>query len=254
VFFYNTYYALSKEYFGGISVPFRTFCINLDKDKSRYTTLQKSYDNSDLKQIILERYPAIVGKSIDVHKWLPPKTLNEYYKIQQRGYRTHHYQLTPGAVGCFLSHYYLAKQLVNDNTVDTYLILEDDIKMKSDASSIMNYSIQNAPTDWDIILFYTHRNKGMKIGTRFTQTTAFWGLGTYVINKKGAQKIIDEIEQQPIDGQIDSYLSRMSQQGKLHIYTNNVSMSENVGVDTNIQIKLQPVSGLNPFEYTGFIV
>lgn len=260
----------------GSSQP-RTFCINLDKDSHRYEKLQRSYYASDLKHIQLERYSAILGATVNIEQWLSPSAINEFYAVKKNGYRTHHYQLTTGAVGCFLSHYYLAKQLLDDSSTDTYLILEDDVQLLPSAYTIMTRELEHAPADWDLIAFYYHRVIGEPAGAhssgsmtdkdlhpspkgadlnlhRFKRVDGFWGMGTYLLNKKGAKKIVDEVEQNKIDGQIDAYLSRMSQQNKIMLYASNIHISKNVGRDTNIQIEINPISGMNPFEYKGFLV
>ena len=260
----------------GSSQP-RTFCINLDKDSHRYEKLQRSYYASDLKHIQLERYSAILGATVNIEQWLSPCAINEFYAVKKNGYRTHHYQLTTGAVGCFLSHYYLAKQLLDDSSTDTYLILEDDVQLLPSAYTIMTRELEHAPADWDLIAFYYHRvigepadshssgsmtdkdlhpsPKGADLNLhRFKRVDGFWGMGTYLLNKKGARKIVDEVEQNKIDGQIDAYLSRMSQQNKIRLYASNIHISKNVGRDTNIQIEINPISGMNPFEYKGFLV
>lgn len=233
---------------------FRVFCINLEKDKNRYEKMLSSYYLSDMKHIQLERYSAIQGANMSIDKWLSPSAKNDFYTVQKNGYRTHHYQLTPGGVGCFLSHYYLAKQLLEDSSVDNYLILEDDIQLLPNARSIMTHALKSAPADWDLITFYTHRAQGKPVGKQFKRVDGFWGMCTYLLHKRGAQKIIDEVEQNLIDGQIDAYLSRMSQQNKINLYAHLNHMSVNVGRDTNIQNKLVPISGMNPFEYKGYIV
>lgn len=252
------------------SVQPRIFCINLDKDNDRYDNLQSSYYASDLKHIQLERYSAILGSTVSIEQWLSPSAVNEFYAVKKNGYRTHHYQLTTGAVGCFLSHYYLAKQLLDDSSADTYLILEDDVQLLPSAYTIMSRELEHAPADWDLIAFYYHRVIGQPAGKptknsisggaadsnlyRFKRVDGFWGMGTYLLNKKGARKIVDEVEQNKIDGQIDAYLSRMSQQNKIRLYASNIHISKNVGRDTNIQIEINPISGMNPFEYKGFVV
>ena len=236
------------------SIQPRTFCINLDKDSHRYDNLQLSYYASDMKRVQLERYPAILGSTINIEQWLSPSAMNEFYAVKKNGYRTHHYQLTTGAVGCFLSHYYLAKQLLDDSSTDTYLILEDDVQLLPSAYTIMMRELEHAPADWDLIAFYYHRVIGEPAGTHFKRVDGFWGMGTYLLNKKGARKIVDEVEQNKIDGQIDAYLSRMSQQNKIRLYASNIHISKNVGRDTNIQIEINPISGMNPFEYKGFLV
>lgn len=240
--------------FKSSSVQPRIFCINLDKDNHRYDNLQMSYYASDMKHIQLERYSAVLGSTVTIEQWLSPSAMNEFYAVKKNGYRTHHYQLTTGAVGCFLSHYYLAKQLLDDSSVDTYLILEDDVQLLPSAYTIMTRELQHAPADWDLIAFYYHRVIGEPVGMHFKRVDGFWGMGTYLLNKKGARKIVDEVEQNKIDGQIDAYLSRMSQQNKIMLYASNIHISKNVGRDTNIQIEINPISGLNPFEYKGFVV
>jgi GR25 family glycosyltransferase involved in LPS biosynthesis len=232
----------------------RTFCINLDKDNHRYENLQRSYYASDMKHIQLERYSAILGATVSIEQWLSPSAMNEFYAVKKNGYRTHHYQLTSGAVGCFLSHYYLAKQLLDDSSADTYLILEDDVQLLPSAYTIMTRELEHAPADWDLIAFYYHRVIGEPACRHFKHVNGFWGMGTYLLNKKGARKIVDEVEQNKIDGQIDAYLSRMSQQNKIRLYASNIHISKNVGIDTNIQIEINPISGLNPFEYKGYVV
>ena len=252
------------------SIQPRTFCINLDKDSHRYDNLQRSYYASDLKRVQLERYSAILGSTINIEQWLSPSAMNEFYVVKKNGYRTHHYQLTSGAIGCFLSHYYLAKQLLDDSSTDTYLILEDDVQLLPSAYTIMMQELEHAPDDWDLIAFYYHRVIGEPAGKltkssisggsadsnlyRFKRVDGFWGTGTYLINKKGAKKFVDEVEHNKIDGQIDAYLSRMSQQNKIRLYASNIHISKNVGRDTNIQIEINPISGINPFEFKGFLV
>jgi len=237
----------------GSSQP-RIFCINLDKDNHRYNNLMRSYYASDMKPIQLERYSAILGSTVSIEQWLSPSAMNEFYAVKKNGYRTHHYQLTTGAVGCFLSHYYLAKQLLDDSSTDTYLILEDDVQLLPSAYTIMMRELEHAPADWDLIAFYYHRVIGEPAGAHFKRVDGFWGMGTYLLNKKGARKIVDEVEENKIDGQIDAYLSRMSQQNKIMLYASNIHISKNVGRDTNIQIEINPISGMNPFEYKGFLV
>jgi len=252
------------------SIQPRTFCINLDKDSHRYENLQRSYYASDLKHVQLERYSAILGSTINIEQWLSSSAINEFYTVKKNGYRTHHYQLTSGAIGCFLSHYYLAKRLLDDSSADTYLILEDDVQLLPSAYTIMMRELEHAPDDWDLIAFYYHRVIGEPSGKptknsinggatdsniyRFKRVDGFWGTGTYLLNKKGARKFVDEVENNKLDGQIDAYLSRMSQQNKIMLYASNVHISKNVGRDTNIQIEIKPIHGMNPFEFKGFLV
>jgi GR25 family glycosyltransferase involved in LPS biosynthesis len=244
-----------KLFDNGTYIPnLRTFVINLDKDVTRYNNMAKSYRMCDIKHNKLERYSAIVGADINANKWLSPSAMNELQSVLKNGHRTHHYQLTYGGIGCFISHYYLAKQLIRDSSVDTYLVMEDDVYVIPMVHDKLNTIMMHAPADWDFIYLYYHRLQGEHVNAYFKRVRGSWGLGMYMINKKGATKFVNEVDNYMIDGQVDAYLSRMSQQGKLNIYASKIHLCKNVGRDTNIQNALIPIKGQNPFNYNGYIV
>ena len=233
----------------------RTYVINMDKDTSRYAKIVKYYKHSDLSDIPLERYSAVVGRNIDPVKWLSPDALVEFNQVISNGYRTHHHQLSFGGIGCFLSHYNLAKQLLSENDgIDAYFILEDDTAVPKNISAYIEEYLSDVPDDWDYIMFYTIRATGESASTKMNRLKSFWGLNGYLINKRGAQKLVDEIDVNKIDGQIDSYLSRMIQQNKLNIYSTKKHLLKSNATDTNIQVILKPIQGVNPFNFKGYII
>jgi GR25 family glycosyltransferase involved in LPS biosynthesis len=235
----------------------KIFYINLDKNVKRDVAIIKSYDASDIKSIPIKRFPAIAGKDVDMEHWLTPEALIEYKDTEKTKTRTHHYQLTTGAVGCFLSHYTLAKQLTEDPTTNYYLIFEDDIIFSKDLLKQLKNYLYIAPSDWDMIELYTHRKTRCKVVGQFYKPKGFWGTQGYIINKKGAKKFVKEVEKSKIDGQIDAYLSRMNQEGKINLYITKeklVFLSENSNT-TDIQCRLvKKKSTDNPFLYKGFLV
>lgn len=225
--------------------------INMDKDKERYNKIMKLYLKSDLPNDKMIRYPAVLGKKIEIEKWLSTDALNELYLLEKNGYRTHHHSLTRGAIGCFLSHYYLAKKLLDDN-VDTYLVLEDDTRIYTNTFQKIKNVLENAPEDWDIILFYTIRAVGRKENADLNKLKSFWGTNCYIINKKGAKKFVDEVNKNKIDGQIDSYLSRMIQQEKMKIYASKTHFVSPNSTESNIQVILKPKKGVDPYNFKGY--
>lgn len=232
----------------------RMFVINLDKDGERLRQFQESYDASDLQQQIpLTRFRAVWGKDVDASRWLTPKAMGEMERVEKQGHRTHHYQLTPGGVGCFLSHYTLAKQLA-DESADAYLICEDDVECTPTTYRKMKEALRKAPANWDVILGYTHRVEGEHELNGFVDVTGFWGMGCYLLSLAGSQKLLLEVETEKMDGQIDAYLSRMAQQGKMHVYAAPDPWVENTMMDSNIQANLVTVPGVDPFEFRGYRV
>ncbi len=237
------------------NLKYRTFVINMDKDVERYNKIASYYHNSDLSELPLERYSAVVGKNVEPSDWLTDDAINDFKQVLNNGYRTHHYQLTYGGIGCFLSHYNLAKQLLSEQkNIDAYIVFEDDTAIPRNLLSHIERNISELPEDWDYLMFYTIRANGEPSTNKLNKLKSFWGLNGYIINKKGARKLVEETNANKIDGQIDSYLSRMIQQNKMNVYATKRLLVKSNAQDTNIQVILKPLKGVNPYDFKGYIV
>jgi GR25 family glycosyltransferase involved in LPS biosynthesis len=82
----------------------------------------------------------------------------------------------------------------------------------------------------------------------------FWGMQCYLIRQQGAEAIIREVEETPMDGHIDSYLSRMIKQGKLKVYVYNKKVVNENSNQTDIQINMKYSEEIDPFDYKGYIM
>jgi len=234
------------------------FIINLDKNPERLKHTLNECEKSGLSNhITVERFPAINGKNTNLEDWLTPDAINEIYNVEKMKYRTHHYQLTRGGVGCFLSHYQLANNLIDDPIYDYYLILEDDITIEPHIYAYITQAMKEAPANWDVLLFSWLRLRPSKNSVEnpfFKRVDSFWGMQCYVINTKGATRFVEEVESFKIDGQIDSYLSRMSQQNKLDIYAFKTKLAYSDSLTTDIQIPIISNKNIDPFDYRGYIM
>lgn len=241
-----------SENFQNEELNIKSFVINLDKDKKRYRNFIEQYNKNDISAYPVERYSAVVGKDVKQDDWLTDDTLQKLYTTEKRGYRTHHHDITRGGTGCFISHYNLSKRLINDSENDAYLIFEDDTTFLSDTYGKIQSALKKLPENWDIVLFYTIRAIGRKENNDFNKLKSFWGMNCYIINKKGAEKLIKEVEENKIDGQIDCYLSKMIQQGKINIYASSKQFIIMKGKDTNIQMRIKSIKGIDPYDYNGY--
>ena len=245
-------------YYEGLndSINEKIFVINLDKDKRRYKEFQENYKQTDFANLSYTRFSGVNGKDEDPNNWLAEHAMSEFNEVNNNGFRTKHHQLTYGGLGCFLSHYRIIEQLNRESNEDIqYIIFEDDIKPNRNAKSKLYKFIQQAPEDWDVLVFQTWKSKGKNVNKHFKKLNSFWGTGLNVINKKGAKKIADELNVNKIDGQIDSYLSRMSIQGKLNVYGCNDSITQdNSKNESNIQTPLIETQGVNPDDYFGIMM
>jgi len=232
------------------------YIINLDKNKNRYISAIAQCESSDLNGAIhIDRFSAIKGKTLILHDYLNEDIIDEIKEVEEKKNRTHHHQLTRGGLGCFLSHLQLYRNLLDDDSYNTYLIMEDDIEITKNIKTHIDYSLKKCPNNWDIIL-YTWIRLGSQptINSSINKVEYFWGMQCYIINNRGAKKIVDEIEKTPIDGQIDSYLSRMIKQEKLNVYAYDKKIVNENSNQTDIQIDLQYKSDIDPFDYNGYIM
>jgi GR25 family glycosyltransferase involved in LPS biosynthesis len=243
-----------QEGFGQKEVD-QCYVINLDKDTERYDAYMARWNASDMADSIpVARFPGIVGRDVsEPEKLLTPKAWDELLAVEKKGSRTHHYQLSRGGIGCFISHLAVMKRLTESSSA-AYLIMEDDNHCFPVSKALMTASLKEAPSDWDIICGVVHRADGTDVGPRFREVTGFWGLGGYLVTRNGAQKILDEVQARKMDGQIDAFLSRMAQQGKIKIYSVKEPWFENTSIDSNIQYILDPSPGQDPFMFDGYLV
>ena len=105
------------------------FLINLKDSKERLSRMQDILGRLDID---FERIEAVNGKAMD-----PAKVLEIQYPLNDLYYRTRFTRLlSPGEVGCYLSHIACWKRLVNSNE-QWALIMEDDIIVSSLAGQYM---------------------------------------------------------------------------------------------------------------------
>jgi len=234
----------------------KSYIINMDKNKDRLENVQEKYEKSDLRIIPYERFPAVVGKNIDIHEWLTEEAIVELKQVENKKYRNYHYQLSRGGIGCFLSHYALAKQLLEDDKYDYYFNLEDDIYIADGCMGKIKIALKNVNPDWDFIIFGYHRLIYSELTNKyFARISGFWGTHGVLMNKKGAKAFVDEVDKNKIDGQIDAYMSRMAQQGKIAIYgfLSPVFYTYN-DVLSDIQVPIKPKKDIDPFNFRGYNV
>lgn len=107
------------------------FIVNLDRDSERLDAMKQEVDKYNLS---FERIPAIYGAN------LPPDVLKSA-QIEAKKRRFWLKNLTPGQIGCYLSHLEAYKKLV-ESQEEWAFIQEDDIKFNIDPRPYLTN------TDW----------------------------------------------------------------------------------------------------------
>ena len=244
----------------------KIFVINLDEKKDKLRNFIKKYESYDISnKYLLNRYVAIDGKKVQPEEWLTEKAIDKLVESKRNGYRKYHHELTQGGIGCFLSHLTLYQELVSDKENDMYLIFEDDAYTRDNIlETLENEVFTKAPYGWDIIVLGYSRLGGEiitnDIDKDFLKPSGFWGLYGYIIRKSGAEKIVKEVEVNKIDGQIDAYISRMQQQGKINVFmlrnqcVFHTHYEKGQPVMSTIQINVRKIKNIDPYDFDGYIV
>ena len=81
----------------------------------------------------------------------------------------------------------------------------------------------------------------------YVEVKSFWGLNGYLINRKGANKIVDQYKM--MDCQIDSFMSWLAIKNKLNIYALVQPIVFPDSFYTDIQINIFPVNQIDAFTY-----
>ena len=207
------------------------YLINLKRRPDRLKMFLESYNNCGLRKKLI-KFNAIDGNTLDM-KTIPLTQLAilEMKQLQTIGFRYKHYQLTQGAIGCFLSHVKVWEHLLASNK-NHALIFEDDARPPPNFHKVANKVMANVPQDWDIVLFGKHCYDCDDMG-EYLKIKRFILLHCYMINKKCVLKIFNEKSLFPISQQLDAYLSEIS--GFINIYAPKYNIVSQSNSRTDIQ-------------------
>lgn len=208
------------------------YLINLDRRKDRLVKFMQCYNNSDMRTYPINKFSAVDGSKLDIDTVpMTELALLEMKQLETTGFRYKHYQLTKGAIGCYLSHVKIwENMLINQHT--TALIFEDDARPPPNFLRIAKAYLKLIPTDWDIVLLGKVCNECKDFGAYY-KVERFILLHTYLINTTAIKKIIKTGTLFPIGQQLDAYLSELSD--ILNIYAVKNDIVRQGGSRTDIQ-------------------
>lgn len=224
---------------------FDIYVINLKKNKERLDSFMKEYNKSDLKNIPLNVFPAIVGKDLDLINYVTPAAYKQILTTEVLKNRKFHYELTRGAVGCYLSHLNIWKKIAESDK-KYGLIFEDDVVIANDFFARLLIGLTHVPNDWDV---YTCGIMCLKcdIKPNYIKVNRFWGLHGYIVRKESANVIYNELNKL-INKQIDADLSLMIKYGKIKIYgINPIIVAQDGNFGSDIQVPVDKNSSVDAF-------
>jgi GR25 family glycosyltransferase involved in LPS biosynthesis len=206
------------------------YCINMENAHQRRRHIHyKFVSNMGI--------PVEFVKGVDTRgrKWREYKhflTDNGLSKLEiaiQKNRRLRHHELTPGAVGCFLSHLECWKKFLatHPKDDDMVFILEDDSNPHPEFADVLHDVLANPPPDADVILFsfisFGNKDKVKSGGMEYEllqRPSRFYLLNAYMISARGIRKILSLLEQNDMrfEKQIDSHMTDLVNMGHIKVY------------------------------------
>jgi GR25 family glycosyltransferase involved in LPS biosynthesis len=221
---------------------FECFVINMAKNRERMINFDAQYSRSDLAARPYTRIEAVNGAAMGdkMREYVTPKVWMGMNYLNQMKVRMGDGQLTPGMIGCYLSHYVIFKQVVEDK-LPYAVIFEDDASIHPRIYSKKIQSIVEPdgtfPRDWDVILLGHWCKSCAPVTPDYSDVKYFWGTHGYMVSQQGAQKLIN-LRKNEISMQIDGFMSYLSQQGQLKVLAIHPSyvVQANFGSDIQMQV------------------
>ena len=217
------------------------YVINLEYDTYRWETISESLDLIGIPYSKIEACDTTTYEKLSKYEHLiNDKELNDIKNIKIKGYRDGHNSLSPGSVGCYLSHIKVWNKIVENNNPYS-IILEDDARFNEniDKQSVLN-TVNNAPDDWDIIILGSSGTDKVRDFDKnkeqdYVKITSLVGTYSYIITKKCAKYILNKMY--PIKKQIDYKIGALSSDVNIYCLMNNIC--KHVPFITNIHVPVK---------------
>jgi GR25 family glycosyltransferase involved in LPS biosynthesis len=166
-----------KNYMDGVDI---IYWINLDRSEGRRKNMELILMNELMKNTPNHRYAALDGKK--------KEAVDDLLGMDNKKEDSSYYEYA-----CLLSHLEVIREF-NDSEYDVALVLEDDITMELAKywKKTMRDIIQDAPKDWEIIQLYYNVNENGFLKNDYTINDMKDGTVSYLINKRGSSKIINQ--------------------------------------------------------------
>ena len=229
------------------------YVINLKKRPERLIKFKENYKfNRDITI-----FNAVDGNELDINYINSiigtegKKSIDNFYKYKI--IRKYHYELSSyGAIGCYLSHINLWKEIIKNNFKNV-IIFEDDANVSNIKYNHLIKRINLLPNDWDIYLLinpdYCYNKVKVENKRNLYKVKRFFLLHAYIININACKKIIESKTLFPINQQIDHYLSELSLINKLNIYIHDkISYYNIISQPSDIQINTADTLSYERFE------
>ena len=214
------------------------YVINLARNGERLERFTASFNAADLATSVgLQRLDATDGREVDWAAYVHSDAMDKMLEVERTGKRQGHPDLTPGAVGCYLSHM-RAWRRIADSGAPHGFVFEDDATLRPDAMARFETAVRElreAGHEWDMVLL-GHWGTGTPVSPGAQRMDSFLLLHGYVLSARAARFLCDHML--PIKQQVDWELNEHIRSGALRVYGLRHMAAEVQWQGTDIQTPL----------------
>lgn len=220
------------------------YCINLPSEVTRRKHIQETFGGY---VEFVEAVDTRGEKWKEYTHYLTEEGIAQMKRSERTKKRKKHYELTPGAIGCFLSHLKCWDKFLDTypSDSDVVFILEDDTMPTKTFDKKFSKIIQDFPPDCDILLCdhlafgemdpIEHNGVEYK---KLVPYSAFYLLNAYFITARGIKKIMNDLFQRDnkFYKQLDSHLSDIMNEDVISVFILSQNECFQIGISpTSIQ-------------------
>lgn len=185
----------------------KSFYINLDRRQDRRDHIESTLS------FVCERFPAVDGQSLELN----PLVQKIFPNLDKT---------TKAEAACAMSHYMIWKTLLNDDSSESYLILEDDVVFEKGFTTFWNHGQSLLlPKDYSLIYLggcqpwnkpqyhkclerYNDCFNRIKKTDFFQPDSHYWHMNasSYILSKKGAKVLCDFVDQNGFTVSLDHFM------------------------------------------------
>jgi len=192
-----------------------SYCINLDKRTDRWSKFSQQPAVKEMTN--LKRFSAIDGSKINIfdNEKISTKTV---YNITNKTRRSHTEIDAVGAIGATMSHATVWKQFL-ETTHEYCIVFEDDVIVPLGFKEMIakaSQSLHDLKEEFHVWLIHYGvfvNNKYVPVQGDWVTPTKFFGMGCYIISRKGAEKLLQQVY--PIEMHIDAYIQTKANIGDI---------------------------------------
>lgn len=191
------------------------FVINLPRDRARLDAFQDAYRRSDMRDVALLRIDAFDGGAVDWSTFVSSAALEQLLTAQRTGTPPARPDLTPGAVGQYLSHMEAWRCVVQSGAAYGF-VFEDTADLPRDTLDRFENTLAQVPGEWDVLLL-GFEGDGHAAGAELARVTdGITRHHAYAISAAAARRLYRKLL--PVDQPLGPALSAEIAEGRLAAY------------------------------------